>query len=102
MSPLLKMFQSDALEFQQDNLGVRSQAQRWSPCARAARGEHLHVPDPTQPVNKLPVNASRHPIPWHELPKMSVTRELQRNSRGFGYFRIIRSMSQQNAGASTI
>src|SRR5258708_19153538 len=89
-------------EFEDYNLGIRSQPQRWTPGSGAARRENLHISDPAQPVDKLTVHTPRHPTPGDELSKMRVSRQLQRNSGSLRDPRIVRGVGQENAGAVAV
>src|SRR5689334_11380639 len=57
-------------EFQHDNFRIRSQSQRRSPGSHSARGKDLHLPDSAQAIDKLAVDATRHPTPGNELSQV--------------------------------
>src|ERR1700726_4693361 len=77
------------LELQHHNLGIGTESQRRSPGACSAGSENLHLADPAQAINELPVNPPCNPTPGYELAEMGMTRKLQRDAGGFGNFRIV-------------
>src|SRR6516164_1968633 len=91
-----------SLKLQHHDLRVRAEAQRRSPSAGSARGEHLHLADPAEPVDKLAIDPAGHPAPGDELSDMGMAGKLQRYTCGFGNLRMIGGVGQQNAGALAV
>lgn len=89
-------------KFQNNDFGIGTEAQGWSPSARTARGEDLHFADAAEAVNELAVDAARHPAPRNELSDVRVAGELKRISGGLGDFGMIGGVGQKDAGTIAV
>lgn len=96
-SPILVLYQF-LFELQDNNLGIGTEPERWTPSAGPAGGEDLHLANAAQAVNELAVHAAGHPAPGDELAEMSVAGELKRDACGLGDVRVVRGMDEENTG----